>query len=353
MKKYSIIILFVVLSFSLFAYPWGHRYATEQSWQNTTITKGSTLTFSVEWGEGDWTHSDLGYGTTTDGTGWTWVDIPWFEDGEGSNKRCKTNVTFNTAGTYYYAYRMEKPTGTYSYQHGSDQWSENSGTLSAVSYVTVEEPPTAVTLSSFMAAYLDGTPLISWTTQSESDNLGWNIYRNDIEDFEGSIKINAGLIPGAGTTSEQTDYQFTDYFPVNADQKYYYWIEEVSISGFSYHYGPISLTIPEHDGFNPTPPTSDNSIASIYNFPNPSQANTTIQFVVKEPGLADISIYNIKGQKIKTVFKEYIGGEKLNKSQSVFWDGKDEQGTPVADGIYLNVLKINGKTFTHNIILMK
>ena len=150
MKKIFLFFVFIISLTYLFAYPWGHRYPTVQSWQNTTINKGTSLTFSVEWGEGDWTHSDLGYGLTTDGTDWTWVDIPWFENGEGNNKRCKTTVTFNTAGKYYYAYRMEKPTGTYSYQHGSDQWSENSGTLSAVSYVEVNEP-LPIVLASFTA----------------------------------------------------------------------------------------------------------------------------------------------------------------------------------------------------------
>jgi len=352
MKKIILFGALTILAFSLFANPWGHRYPTEQSWQDTTIDKGTTLTFSVEWGEGDWTHSDLGYGTSTDGTGWTWVDIPWFEDGSGSNKRCKTTVTFNTAGTFYYAYRMDK-NSTISYQHGSDSWSENASTLSATSYVIVQEPPTAVVLSSFTAAYLDGKPYLNWITQSESDNQGWNIYRNETAEIDGALQINPHLIAGAGTTSEPTEYQFSDYYPVDSYHEYYYWIEEVNVSGLTSHYGPISLMIPAHDGNNPAPPLNENAAGYIYNFPNPAHTNSTIHFMAREVGLAEVSIYNIKGQKIKTVFKGDITGENLNKVQSVYWNGTDDNNEEVSDGIYLNVLKINGKVFTHNMIIMK
>ena len=41
-----------------------------------------------------------------------------------------------------------------------------------------EEPPLAVTLSSFTAVYSADQLAICWSTQSESNNAGWNIYRS-------------------------------------------------------------------------------------------------------------------------------------------------------------------------------
>jgi PKD repeat protein len=124
------------------ALPWGHRYAVEQPWQTTNVVVGSTLTVSVEWGEGGWdgaTGSTFGYGASRDGSGWTWVECNWFQDGSGNNKRCKAPVTFNTTGTNWYAYRMIKAAnGGTSYQHGSDAWSENTTVLYAVSYVLAQ-----------------------------------------------------------------------------------------------------------------------------------------------------------------------------------------------------------------------
>ena len=95
-KNYFLTILFILGSLSSFA-QWGHRYATEQVNQNINVETGTNFTVSVEWGEGDWTNSEFGYGTTTDGTGWTWVSLPWFEDGDGSNKRCNIRILRNNS----------------------------------------------------------------------------------------------------------------------------------------------------------------------------------------------------------------------------------------------------------------
>jgi len=130
--------LIVLGTSAAFANPWAHRYATEQSSQNIAVDINTVFTVSVEWGQGGWdvNGSSFGYGTTTDGTGWTWIDLPWFQDGEGSNKRCRAYPSITTPGKYYYAYRFILG-GNSSYSFGSDSWAENSGSLAAVSTITV------------------------------------------------------------------------------------------------------------------------------------------------------------------------------------------------------------------------
>lgn len=139
MKKLLVLILF--LPVVAFSYPWAHRYAPEQASQNIVVDVNTSFTVSVEWGEGGWDATEgsmFGYGLSTDGTGWTWVDIYWFQDGDGSNKRCKTSVSIATPGKYYYAYRMKKASnGGTSYSFGTDAWAENSGTLSPYATIIV------------------------------------------------------------------------------------------------------------------------------------------------------------------------------------------------------------------------
>ncbi|MCD6233623.1 MAG: hypothetical protein J7K63_01100, partial [Candidatus Marinimicrobia bacterium] len=146
--KRVVIVFFIPIC--LLANPWGHRYSTIQDWENGefNITLGEKINFSVEWGEGDWTNSSLGYGTSNDGTNWTWQDLPWFEDGEGTNKRCSTQVQFESSGTYYYAYRLIKNEET-TYQFGSDEWSENANNLQAQNTVklTVNAIPNPTNVS--------------------------------------------------------------------------------------------------------------------------------------------------------------------------------------------------------------
>ncbi len=156
--------VFLISSFSVSAEDWGHRYSTEQANQNITVDVNVSVTVSVEWNQGDWTSSSFGYGLTTDGTNWTWVDCGWFENGNGDNKRCKTTVSVSIPGKYYYAYRFIKG-GTTSYQHGSDEWSLNASTLSASSTIIVGEVSKASSAWNSTSTWEDGT------VPTSSDNV--------------------------------------------------------------------------------------------------------------------------------------------------------------------------------------
>ena len=144
MKNIILLISALLLSVLMYAdvstglTAWGHRYATEQADQNPTINAGQSVTMSIEWGEGDWQESKIGYGTSTDGSDWTWVDINWFENGDNTNKRCRVDITLNEAGRYYYVYKFRKG-DVDGHQYGSDAWSENAAwnTESIVSYIDV------------------------------------------------------------------------------------------------------------------------------------------------------------------------------------------------------------------------
>ena len=82
-------LLFV--SGNVFALPFGHRYVAKQADQFIVTDINTDFEVSVEWGEGDWTTSSFGYGTSIDGSGWVWVDLPWFA-ASGSYKRCVPSV---------------------------------------------------------------------------------------------------------------------------------------------------------------------------------------------------------------------------------------------------------------------
>ena len=87
-----------------------------------------------------------------------------------------------------------------------------------------------VTLSSFSPALnKDGTVIISWATESEIDNAGFNILRS--EKLKGPfIRVNPKLIQGAGTTGERNEYAWTDT-TAKPGIEYYYQIEDISFAG--------------------------------------------------------------------------------------------------------------------------
>ncbi|MCK5051962.1 MAG: right-handed parallel beta-helix repeat-containing protein [Candidatus Cloacimonetes bacterium] len=85
------------------------------------------------------------------------------------------------------------------------------------------------------------------------------------------------------------------------------------------------------------------------NHPNPFNPTTTIKFSLQNNSNVELSVYNIKGQKIKT-----LTHNKFTKgSHSIIWSGEDENNKQVASGIYFYQLKTDSKTITKKCILMK
>ncbi|MCE7749739.1 MAG: T9SS type A sorting domain-containing protein, partial [Candidatus Heimdallarchaeota archaeon] len=77
-----------------------------------------------------------------------------------------------------------------------------------------------------------------------------------------------------------------------------------------------------------------------HNYPNPFNPNTTISFSIPDADKVNISIFNIKGQLVRTlVDKNYERG-----IHEVLWNGRDDSGRSVSSGLYLYKLKVNGKS---------
>lgn len=99
---------------------------------------------------------------------------------------------------------------------------------------------------------------------------------------------------------------------------------------------------------------SDNDVATYntvlnQNYPNPFNPETTISFNIKNAGQVSLDIYNIKGQKVKTIIDEYreVG------NHSVVWNGRDDNKQEVASGIYLYKIRNGRFSSTKKMILLK
>ncbi len=66
------------------------------------------------------------------------------------------------------------------------------------------------------------------------------------------------------------------------------------------------------------------------NFPNPFNANTIISYSLPNEAFVQLVIYNIKGQKVKTLVNE----NQIAGAHNVIWDGSNSRGQKVASGIY-------------------
>ena len=88
---------------------------------------------------------------------------------------------------------------------------------------------------------------------------------------------------------------------------------------------------------------------SLKNYPNPFNPKTTIHFDLTMNSHVILTIYNVLGQKVKTL----IDGEKTAGSYTFKWDGKDDKGLNVTSGIYLITLSTGTYSQTKKALLLK
>ncbi len=95
-----------------------------------------------------------------------------------------------------------------------------------------EGSPLPVSLSSFRPVrdQATGQVVITWVTQSELNNAGFNILRSEAKDGAFQVINVKGIIAGHGTTSEKHLYTYTDT-TAKPNVVYYYQIEDVSLDG--------------------------------------------------------------------------------------------------------------------------
>ena len=89
------------------------------------------------------------------------------------------------------------------------------------------------------------------------------------------------------------------------------------------------------------------------NYPNPFNPSTTIEFDIAADGSGlqdvELSVFNILGQKVKTLVNEPL----MPGHYSAQWDSQSDNSKPVATGVYLYRLKIGDQRETKKMVLLK
>ncbi len=85
------------------------------------------------------------------------------------------------------------------------------------------------------------------------------------------------------------------------------------------------------------------------NYPNPFNPETTISFNMPAGADSKLDVYNVRGQKIKTLLSRHAQ-YGLN---TVVWNGDDDKGNKVSGGIYFYRLTNEFGSQTRKMVLMK
>ena len=91
------------------------------------------------------------------------------------------------------------------------------------------------------------------------------------------------------------------------------------------------------------------SLTNLQNYPNPFNPSTTISFNSRDAGMANLRIYNMKGQLVR----ELHSGAITSGTNSLVWDGTDDSGKLVATGLYLYRLTTPTGSYTRKMLMMK
>ncbi len=85
------------------------------------------------------------------------------------------------------------------------------------------------------------------------------------------------------------------------------------------------------------------------NYPNPFNPETTISFDINKSQHVKLEIYNVRGQKVKTLCNDNLqaGNHKY------IWNGRDQNNNKVASGVYFAKMTSKSLTKTQKMILMK
>jgi hypothetical protein len=103
-------------------------------------------------------------------------------------------------------------------------------------------------------------------------------------------------------------------------------------------------TVPNTDPVTPVVMTSLNG-----NYPNPFNPETTISYSVKGTSPVTVEIYNVKGQKVKTLVNE----TKASGNHTIKWNGTDSNNHKVTSGVYFYRMQAGKYTASRKMILMQ
>ena len=110
----------------------------------------------------------------------------------------------------------------------------------------------------------------------------------------------------------------------------------------------LQITFPPVESTNdPATPAVSNML--LQNYPNPFNPSTTINFDMPAAGHANLSIYNVKGQLVKTL----VNDNQPVGRRSFTWNGTDKDNRPVSSCLYFYRLTANGSTETKKMMLIK
>jgi photosystem II stability/assembly factor-like uncharacterized protein len=243
-------------------------------------------------------------------------------------------------------------------QGGMGTWiaHSNSGTV---------EGALPVELSKFTASSDGSKVTLKWRTESETNNLGFNVYRSEEVSPPPSlprqgggnvkggnyVKVNATLIKGAGTDATPHEYQFVDESVV-VGATYYYYLEDVDFAGNTHKSSIITVFVGRTK--SATMSLRPVQFRLLPNFPNPFNPETWIPFELPSDAEVSVVISDARGRLVRRMeLGQKEAGYYVTRASAIYWDGRSNTGENVASGVYFYTLQAGQFIATRKMVIVK
>ncbi len=269
---------------------------------------------------------------------------PWtMMDQDASSTYGIQNVTFPNSESPM-AYIIFNPSATTPPITGV---TPHSGARMAASFAATQPPNNDYMVSP--RVHLGTNSSVKFYARSHTSTYG-------LERFRVAVSLNPNVIPQgwqyvSGPEYVEAPTAWTEYvYDLSAydNQNVYIAIRCVSNDAFVFYVDDFSIhSVGGSEGEDQLAPVAFTELKG--NYPNPFNPETTISYSVKENLPVNIEIYNLKGQKVKSLVKE----TKAAGNYKVAWNGTDDNNRPVSSGVYFFKMNAGKYSSTKKMIMMK
>ncbi len=192
---------------------------------------------------------------------------------------------------------------------------------------------TPVQMQAFTATALASNQIqLEWQTAAQINSAGFNVLRS--RSSSGNYqRLNAELIPA----NSEGRYTYADA-EVQANERYFYKLEEIDMQGNATLHGPISATV-----------AAPMTFELMQNYPNPFNPTTKISYSVPRDVQVKLTIYNLLGQSVR----ELVNETQRAGFHTQVWDGRDANGGLLPSGLYIYRLEAGDFRAVKRMMLMK
>jgi lysophospholipase L1-like esterase len=191
----------------------------------------------------------------------------------------------------------------------------------------------AVEIASFAASGEAGAIRLAWVTASETDHLGFHVWRADEPDAP-PVRLTGpdDLVTGRSL------YAYVD-LTAAPGRSYAYWIEAVGLGGETERFGPVVATA--------LAPALELALHRIT--PNPTAAPAILRFDLPAPAAVRLLIFDASGRTVREVVNSPLAAGR----HAAVWDGRNASGNPAGSGVYFARLEVGTFRANAKLLLMR